>query len=145
MKSSLPKQLSFRIVTIEILESSLNPPKEPLSGTNTFQFDISLEQRINISENMIIVVCSVSILNENKDQRLAFLKSSCIYSVDNLRDYSDEKSNKINLPNDFSISLNSIAISTTRGLIFSFLRGTFLHNAILPVVNPSSFEIKKPD
>ena len=31
--------------------------------------------------------------------------------------------------------LNSISISTTRGVMFSTFKGTYLHNALLPVVD----------
>jgi len=36
---------------------------------------------------------------------------------------------------DVILDINELAISTTRGSLFSFLKGTYLHNAILPIIN----------
>jgi hypothetical protein len=36
--------------------------------------------------------------------------------------------------------LNRISISTTRGAMFSTFKGTFLHAAILPIVDPKNFK-----
>lgn len=145
MKKVSPKQLSFKIVTIEIMESILNQPPAPILKENIFQFDISLEQRINAADGVLIVICTINILNDTRDQQFSRIKSSCIFAVNDLDSYTDKKSDTINLPDDFRVNLNSIAISTARGIMFSFLRGTYLHNAILPIVNPNSFKLNKPD
>jgi hypothetical protein len=131
--------IAFQIKTIELLDSSLVAPAQPLSTNTVFQFDINLEHRLNIDNNLVIVVCSVSVLNENKDQLMGQLKSSCIYLVEKLRDHIGENSKSLRLPDDFIITLNSESISTTRGLMFSLFRGTFLHNAVLPIIDPKSF------
>lgn len=144
-KSSLPKPLTFKIKSIEIFESNLNKPNVPMNGAAVYQYDISLEQRINIEERLINVTCGIEIWTELRDQRLAHIKSGFIYAVDNLESYWDKKTSKPNLPEDFRVSLNSVALSTSRGIMFSFLKGTYLHNAILPVVNPYSFKIENPE
>lgn len=145
MKKVSPKQLSFKIVAIEIMESILNQPHIPILEENIFQFDISSEQRIHAADGHIIVICTITIFNDIRDQQLARSKSSCIFAVNDLVRYTDKKSDTINLPEDFRVNLNSIAISTSRGILYSFLRGTYLHNAILPIVNPSSFKLNKPE
>ncbi len=145
MEKVSPKQLTFKIVTIEIMESILNQPLAPILEGNIFQFDISLEQRINSSEGFVIVLCTINILNNSRDQQLSRIKSSCIFAVNDLDSYTDKKTGIVNLPEDFRVNLNSIAISTSRGIMFSFLRGTYLHNAILPIVNPTAFILNKPD
>ena len=37
--------------------------------------------------------------------------------------------------------LNSISLSTLRGAMFNHFKGTFLHEAILPVIDPGSFKM----
>lgn len=145
MKKVTAKQHTFKIVVIEIIESILNQPPAPFLDGHMFQFDISLEQRIISKENAIIVICTIGILNDNRDQQLSRVKSSVIFEVVDLENYTDKKSGEVNLPEEFRVSLNSIAISTSRGIMFSFLRGTYLHNAILPIVNPSAFKLNVPD
>ncbi len=41
------------------------------------------------------------------------------------------------------IAMNSISISTLRGIMFSTLKGAYLRNAILPVIDPKSFHVNK--
>ena len=140
--SKSPKPLSFKIKTIIILESNLNKPNVSIESASVYQYDISLEQSIRIKECLMDVICRIEIWTDARDQQLANLKSRFIYNVDNLENYWDKKTNKPNLPDDFRVSLNSVAISTSRGLMFSFLKGTYLHDAILPVVNPYAFKIE---
>ena len=139
MKEEKSASIAFQIKTIELLDSCLVAPTQQLNTNTVFQFDINLEHRLNIDNNLVIVICSISILNENKDQLMGQLKSSCIYQVEKLRDHLDENSKSLKLPDDFIITLNSVSISTTRGLMFSLFRGTFLHNAVLPIIDPKSF------
>lgn len=50
----------------------------------------------------------------------------------------------VTLPQDLADILNSISISTTRGLMFSAFKETFLHNAFLPIIDPKQFsQLKK--
>jgi len=145
MKKETPKQITFKIVTIEILESILNQPLLPILEGANFQFDISLEQRMDTGKGLVIVICTINILNEARDQQLSRIKSSCIFAVNNLDSYTNKKSKTVDLPEEFRVNLNSISISTTRGIMFTYLKGTYLHHAILPIVNPSSFKLNKTD
>ena len=43
------------------------------------------------------------------------------------------------LPTDIIVTINSISISTIRGIMFSTFKGTYLHNAFLPIIDPKSF------
>jgi hypothetical protein len=51
--------------------------------------------------------------------------------------------NEVKLPSDIIIAMNSISISTIRGIMFSTFKGTYLHNAFLPVIDPKSFNVDK--
>ena len=143
MKEKKDNPISFQIKAIELLDSCLNAPKQPLTTNTVFQFEIDLEHRLNVDEKVVIVVCLVSIYNGKKEELLGQLKSSCIFLIDDLQVYINSKTKALELPEYFATSLNSISISTTRGLMFSFFRGTFLHNAVLPIVDPQSFSIEK--
>ena len=133
--------IEFQIRGIELLDSCLNAPKNQLPNNSVFQFDINLEHRLSIENKLVIVICSVSILSENKDEVLGQIKTSCIFQVSNLDTFLDNNSNDLKFPEEFIITLNSISISTTRGVMFSFFRGTFLHNAVLPMVDPKVFRV----
>jgi len=137
------KEIGFQIKAIELLDSCLNAPKHPLSPNTVFQFEINLEHRLNLDEKIVIVICLVSIYKDEKKELLGQLKSSCIFAIEDLHVYIDSKTKALELPENIVTTLNSISISTTRGLMFSFFRGTFLHNAVLPIIDPQSFTVER--
>lgn len=141
-KDSIP-QAKHQIKAIEIIESNLNALQSPLKENETFKFDISLEHRINNEKKVVVVVCTVSIYSENKDKHYGHLKAGYIFQVENFNEFIDTETKELKFPTDFLTALNSITISSTRGLLFSFFRGTYLHNAILPIIDLQSFEISK--
>lgn len=134
------ENISFQIRGMEILDSCLNAPTSPLPPNPQFQFDLAIEHRINLENNFVIVICKVGIRNESKETIFGELRGSCIFFVEKLKDYFDQQTNKLSLPDDFVVTLNSVTISSMRGLMFSFFRGTFLHQAVLPIIDPKSFE-----
>lgn len=135
--------IEFQIKAIEILNSSLNEPQEKLPKVVEFQYDINLEHRISLEKDTIIVICTVSIYNKSKDQMHGQLCASCVYHVVKLAEIAKKESKKIQLPTQFLVTLNSISVSTMRGLMFSSFKGTFLHNAILPMIDPTTFQMEK--
>lgn len=142
MKEDKSTSIGFQIKAIELLDSCLNAPKKPLTTNTVFQFEINLEHRLNADREIVIVICLVSIYKDT-NELLGQLKSSCVFSIDELSTYINAKTKALELPKFLTTTLNSISISTTRGLMFSFFRGTFLHNAVLPIVDPQSFSIER--
>ena len=135
--------IGFQIKTIELMDTCLNAPQEPLAAETVFQFEINLEHRINVEKDFVIVICTVSIQNETKDHLFGKLRSSCVYEVKELSKIVDPETKSVAIPEVFATTLNAVSLSTTRGLMFSYFRGTFLHNAILPIIDPKSFSSEK--
>lgn len=135
--------VKYQLRGIELLENYLVHPQIPLNQERTYNFDINIEQKINNDEKIVIVLTSVKIIHQEDQECHASIKTSCIYIVDNLNELLLPDLNKVNLPEQFVITLNSISLSTTRGIMFSCFKGTFMHNVYLPIVNPSEFTINK--
>lgn len=135
--------VNFQIKGIELLEMNLKHPQIPLELERTYNFNINIEQRINNEEKLVIVVTSVNIIHEEDQQCHASIKTSCIFLIENFKDFIVANTNQVNLPDQFVVTLNSISLSTTRGIMFTNFKGTFMHNVFLPIVNPSTFIIKK--
>jgi hypothetical protein len=85
------------------------------------------------------VVATVEILHEDKATLLASLKASCIYEIANFNDFLTKGTNQVTFPESVVVTFNSITISTVRGLMFSQFKGTHLHTAILPIIDPTAF------
>ncbi|MBK8516086.1 MAG: hypothetical protein IPL55_07290 [Saprospiraceae bacterium] len=133
------KQIGFQIKAIELIDSSFTSLNKPRSENPNFQFEINLEHRISQENHIIVVICSINVFMDSKENMIGTLKASCVYQVESLSSYFDKKKKVFNLPDQFINTINSISISTTRGIMFTMFKGTNLHNAILPIVNPSSF------
>ncbi|MBL7767834.1 MAG: hypothetical protein JNK20_02625 [Flavipsychrobacter sp.] len=128
--------VSFSIKGIEIVRSVLNQP--PQSGLNfeEFTFNIGVEQKIDETNKIILVFVNTDILSKGVDKSLASLSTLCIYHVANFEDIIKKEEGRLVLPDHFVNLLSSISISTSRGVMFTFFRGTYLHKAILPVIDP---------
>lgn len=135
--------INFQLKGIELLEACLNHPKQTIPDLKVFHFDMKLEHKLNIENKIIAVVIYVDLFNVQRDVKLGSITSSCIFEIANFTDFLDLKTNNVNLPDDFLITINSITISTARGIMFNQFKGTFLHNAILPIVDPKSFIVQK--
>ena len=141
MNDSDKISVSFKIKGIEILDSALFNSDFERKDDTLFLYDINIVQKLNLDKNLLIVVSSITILDKNTEKKLGHFKASCIYFIESLESFFDTLNKKLNLPSQLIITLNSISISTTRGLMFSFFRGTLLHDAVLPIIDPNTFSM----
>lgn len=133
------QKITFQIKRIELLDVKLNCPRQPLPAQMTFHFNIGVEHKINPDNKWVIVITTIDVLHEDNETRLASLRASCVFEIANFEEFSIEGSHQVSIPDDILVTLNSVSISTIRGIMFSHFKGTFLHSAILPVVDPKAF------
>jgi len=142
MKNEKEENIEYQIKGIEILDSFLKTPKQSIPKGTAYQFNMNIEHRIDLGRKFVMVLTDVSCFVDDAQGDLGKFKSSCIFYIPQLEKYIDKETKALNLPEQFLISINSISISTTRGLMFSFLKGTFLHNAVIPIVDPTAFKME---
>lgn len=130
--------VELQLKGIEILSQSINllqPNDFSLSG---FTFDIAVEIKFEPTNKLIFVFVNIVIFNNEEKQLM--LGSALVSNIFLIANYDDiiqtDENGKITLPTDVIILLNSMSISTTRGVLFGIFKGTFLHNAILPIIDP---------
>lgn len=128
--------ISFKFRNIDILEFSFVHPKQLIPENSNFRFETQIEHKVNLDEKIILVVSSFSILCEDLNEKVGNAVISCIYRIENIEDFVNEK-NEFTLPDQLLTMFNSISISTCRGVLFTLFRGTPLHTVILPIVNPT--------
>jgi len=136
------KQFNFQIKGIEILDTSIVRPKNRIDGNTIFGFELQAQHSFNLERELVIVTCNVEVLDNNSKDKLGHVNASCLYYVEDFEQYFDKEKNTSNLPQGVITMLNSISISTIRGVMYGIFRGTFLNGAILPIVNPN-MQIKK--
>ncbi len=139
MKNQERDNFVFRIVGIELLEYSLKAPTVKLPESPVFNFNTTIEHKVNIDAKLVVVSCAFSIQCDNSDEHYGIVKVGCVYELPTLEKFISSENSKLEFPDDLVSTLNSISISTSRGVMFALFRGTFLHNAILPIVDPKSF------
>ncbi len=132
---------SFRLASMDLLERTYVASAKPLSEKPIFHFDISIEHKLNTSAKTVMVSPCVKILSEDKSAQLGSIKIACFFYIENLSDFQTDE-NEVNLPEQVVVTLNSVSLSTLRGVMFSEFRGTQLHNAILPIIDPKAFQTK---
>lgn len=135
--------VNYQLKSIELLEINLQHPQIQLNQERTYNFNINIEQRINNEEKLIVVITFVDLIYENDNQSHASIKTSCIFSIANFQDFIVGNTNEVKFPDQFVVALNSISLSTTRGIMFTSFKGTFMHNVLMPIVDPSAFVTKQ--
>jgi len=140
-KTKKKQKISFQLKEVELLGATLNQPPKQLPEKITYHFNIKLEYRINLDSKFVFVVTSINVSDENyKETLFGHITTSCKFEIQNFDDFVDREKKKADFPDEILYTLNSIAVSTTRGVMFSQFRGTFLHQAHLPLIDPKSFK-----
>ena len=81
-------------------------------------------------------MCDITINELDNQAKLAFFKTICLFEFPEFdAHFTKREDNNFDIPVDLEIMLKSVSISTARGVVFSELRGTYLHGAILPLID----------
>ena len=133
----------FQLTAIEILGFSLIDSTK-LPEVKLFNFGVGVEARLNAEEKLLFVVSTVEIRNDDSSVLLADIKTSCVFAIKNFDEHVKQSaSGKLEINQYLLNTLNMVSISTTRGIMFTTFKGTCVHNAILPVIDPKDFAAPK--
>jgi hypothetical protein len=131
----------LQLKAIELLNTSINVPAVPNLPLTNFNFNINLESKADGTNKLVFVIVTIDVTSEDQKYLLGSLVISCIYNIVNFDEVIKvDPSGKIDIPQPLIEILNSITISTARGVMFTTFKGTFLHNAFLPIIDPKSFQ-----
>lgn len=135
-------KINYQINNIEILDVDISFPGQRFQEKYMFHYQINVQHRVNAENKLLFVYTSILTMAEDKTTRLGHIKAACVFFIENLMDFeSNNKEIQFDLPETFISILNTISISTTRGIMFAQFKGTFLHNAILPLIDPKSLTL----
>jgi hypothetical protein len=125
----------FKIHGIELISFSLQPQPAREYPKEIFEFNIQQEPKTNAEKRLIIIFTTVIIKESGQEAVLANLKVACGFEM--LFFESTIKRNKEGdyiIPHELNSTITRIAIATTRGVLYSQLRGSYLQNTALPVL-----------
>lgn len=133
---------NFQIKSVELLKQNFAVPTKPIGNIVNFNFNVGLEQKLDHTNKLFIVILHVDITStDNLEFKLGSASVACVYGIEKFDEVVNiDKSGKPHIDATITNTLNSISVSTVRGVLSQLFRGTYLHNAILPVVDPKTFK-----
>lgn len=138
-------EINFRLVGLQIMSIFLETAPE-IPQEFKFVFELTIENKVQADRNIILVFVYVKIYNDDKTKILGKLDTVSFFEVLNFTDFVKQNENGIyDVSPDLDKIIRPIAISTTRGIVYSEFKGTYLHNALMPVVLMKDLEIKKKE
>jgi hypothetical protein len=143
-KNKENSDIDFQLVQIEQTGVSLSIP-ESIKLTQEFQFRVSLESFINSEKKKLVVTNRIDIRDGSDTPILGSLTAEYHFDIIGVEHIKQNKKGKHLIPNYLQLSVNTIALSTTRGLLFAQFRGTVLHSAILPVIDAANFSTNEAE
>lgn len=136
--------VSMKLQGIELLRSSISEPPKAGQPVTNYSFTINIEQRPDAERRLIFVIVDIGINTGDDGVNLGSLKASCIFFIENFKDIvSANEHGHLEVAVPLSHTLTSISLSTVRGLMFATFMGTYLHNAVLPILDPTRFNFSQ--
>jgi hypothetical protein len=131
----------YLLKAVELHECSLVKPQTPGFSVTNFHFNISIESNVDSNQKLVLLLTRIKIYADDQSTELGSLVSACVFSLNSFDEIVKILPNgTFELPEELSDTFNAIAISTTRGMIFSEFKGTLLHHALLPIIDIKSLK-----
>jgi hypothetical protein len=128
-------QVCFQLASLDLLESKMYFPSKSPGEIKKFNFKVQAKNYFKKDKKSVVVFVDASITSENTANKMAVVKVGYVYDIKNFDEFINQKNGKTAFPADFQKLIKIVSISTTRGIIYSQFRGTFLHEAILPIID----------
>lgn len=145
MTATLPDnlQVQLKMKGVELIKSQINP-FVPGFTAKEFQFTLNVETKLDPLQQLAFIIISVDIKADDRPDILGVISSACIFGIDNFEKvFKKITEDKYDTSDDLMFMLISISVSTLRGIMFEQLRGTYLHMAFLPIIDPKQFKQNK--
>jgi hypothetical protein len=129
--------LEFR--SIEVLEFSITKPEGDQEST-VQDYLISMGNELDEATGMLKVEGEMRLRNKSQTH-LARYKALCIFELAGLDSLNWKAPESKAFRLQLSVIWNGIAISTIRGMMAADFKGTFLHPAVLPIIDPADYAL----
>ncbi len=149
MQHKKPNKLdiTFRLKDVVIPKYSFIAPRisEPLTPDHQYTIEVNSGVLIEKGRKEIIIILHIKIFyDKEKEILISDLGTNTIYEIENFDKVIKKKNkNEYQAPDQLVITLLSIALSTTRGIMIEKNSDNFLHKVFIPVVSPKDLLAKK--
>lgn len=132
--------LNYRIGGMDLISCNLAEPKPDFAADQKLNFNLQMKHQIIEKDSALAVICTIRTADEAGTE-LAHFTGRMTFAVDQLSQHLKKNDDgQIGLPKDLINNLNGVTISTLRGVMWATFKGTYLHRALLPIVNPEGFQ-----
>ncbi len=132
---NMENKISFSIKGIEIVNSAIMAPAG-VGAVYNFNFELKFRTIINQKEGVLSVFSDAVIKDLSINTQVGQYSALFHYAVSDLENVLIKNGqNPSEIPQPLLNALLGISASTLRGMMFEAFKGTFLHDAILPVVD----------
>lgn len=139
-KKSADFRINILMKGVELLESNQNRAIPETINMRNFNFNIQIETNADAQNKLLFAIVNVEILSEDKTIKIGGISVNCIFGLNNFEEIIEISPKGImSIPQPLMDIINSISISTTRGVMFATFKGTQLHHAFLPIIDPKQF------
>lgn len=135
--------INYALNSMEVVNSKIAEPKELIEPSNSIGFFINIEHNVNIDEEILSSYSTFVLNNSETNEVYASITIKYNFNVENLNNFFNVETKELLLPNEFIIVVNSISISSSRGVIHMLFNGTNLSNFILPIIDPTALVFNK--
>jgi hypothetical protein len=137
----ITRDIEIQLKGIELLNIDQRLSAVDTINIRNFNFNINIETKADAPNKLLFAIIHIEILTEDQSQVLGGISVSCIFELKNFEELIKiESEGKLTLPQQLVDIINSISLSTTRGVMFATFKGTPLHNAFLPIIDPKQFK-----
>ena len=137
--------ITFRIVKIMPLSFSIeDEPENNDKADKIFSFTVALAVAINQPAKSLQVLVDVKVFRPaHPDNILSKMQTAYMYQIDNFDalHWTDHS----HIPQKLIEALFGISISTTRGVFYAAVKGTYLEDAVMPLFDISQFVPESAD
>lgn len=142
------KQAKIKFKGIEILgKQMLERPADMIAiPINDFHYDVATTSQVNPQLKIAFIKVEVKIREKSSGNIFFSTAIACGFEIENFDEVIENPTNNFYfIPPDIDAMLRSVSVSTSRGIIFSELSGTYLYTALLPIVIFSPNQIPIPE
>jgi hypothetical protein len=131
-----------KLLEINIVNKSFFVPLNQIQSITKFHFDISINDSIFLEDDghyMTLKTIQILVLGDS-DAKLANFNIIYSFQIESDSGFIIEHRETYEIKESLNEWLENIVLATTRGIMFSELKGTFLQSAILPLIRPSDLK-----
>jgi hypothetical protein len=133
MENIEPKT-EYHLKGIELIRCTINTP-EGAPALN-FNFSISLQTQLDVMPRTLTVIVNVDVISDDQKNVFGSISVNNVYQIINFEEaFKLDAQNQYEIPPKLLEAIGSTSLSTTRGIMYSLFKGTFLNNALLPLVD----------